>query len=123
MSSVPAISADPSPEVTRRPGLRVLVGALLVVLALWLPAALFPKWSWADPLDNVHWTFSYSVAAWLAWRSLRHCPAGDLRVRRAMALALVVMAAGQWIWDLQYLIDWNPRSPVPPTHSGWRRRW
>jgi diguanylate cyclase (GGDEF)-like protein len=108
MSSVHVIPADVVPTAPRAPDVKVLGGALLAVLACWLPAALFPKWRWADLLDSVHWTFSYSVAAWLAWRSQRHCREEDRRIRRAMATALVLMAAGQWFWNLQLLVGWTP---------------
>ncbi len=41
-----------------RPDPGQLAAAMLVVLGLWVPAALDPEGSWADLLDNAHWTFS-----------------------------------------------------------------
>jgi diguanylate cyclase (GGDEF)-like protein len=112
MSSVHVLPAAATPATPRVPGIKVLAAALTVVLACWLPAALFPEWRWADLLDNVHWTFSYSVAAWMTWRSLRLCRPEDRCIRRAMTLAMALMAAGQWLWNLQLLVGWNPY-PAP----------
>lgn len=92
-----------------RPGSpAVLIGALLLVFTVWLQVALNPGGPWATLLDNIHWTFAYSFAALMVWLALRDCNADDRSVRRWIAIALSCLAVGQWIWDLQVYLGWNP---------------
>ncbi len=59
-------------------------------------------------LDNVHWTVSYSAAAWLAWIGVSVADAGTVRTRRWFAWGLSAYAAGQVLWDIQVAAGWNP---------------
>ncbi len=94
------------------PGLGVLATCLLLVLGLWLPPALHPRGHWAELLDNAHWTVSFSIAALMAARSLRHCRETERAARRGIAVALALLAGGQWLWNLQVYLGWNP-FPAP----------
>jgi diguanylate cyclase (GGDEF)-like protein len=112
MSFVPVTSAEFQSERRAESGPGMLAASLLVVLGLWAPAALYPHAHWAGLLDNAHWTISYSIAAWMVWRSLRACRPADRQMRRGLALALGLMAAGQWVWNVQVYVGWNP-FPAP----------
>jgi len=81
---------------------------LLVALA-WGIAALDPTSAWAPWFDNLHWTVSFSLGAWLAARG----PNDDAApMRRWFARGLAGLAIGQLLWNLQMLAGWNP-FPAP----------
>jgi diguanylate cyclase (GGDEF)-like protein len=86
----------------------VLIAAVMVACGVWLLAAIDPDGPQATLLDNIHWTFSYSFAALMVWLQLRGGSADNRLPRQWLALALSSLAVGQWMWDLQVLVGWNP---------------
>ena len=86
----------------------LVVAAVLLCCAVWLAAALHPQGRWATLLDNVHWTFSYTLAALMAWWGLLRAAPEDRPARRWVTVALLCNAIGQWIWMAQVYSDWNP---------------
>ena len=82
--------------------------ALLAVLALWFPAAVAPEGRWASLLDNAHWTLAYSLAAMASWCATRFAAPMEVLPRRWLAAGLTCLAAGQWMWDIQVYVGWNP---------------
>jgi len=97
-----------------RAALKALLACSAVVVLAWTLAAIRPASDWAPTLDSVHWTCAFCTAAWLAWRAAR-AATGQVRVvRDRFAGGLILLAAGQLLWDLQaYVIGWNPFPGIP----------
>jgi signal transduction histidine kinase len=72
--------------------------------------------AWLRLFDNLHWTAADIGAAWLAWTGVRDARLRGLHAeqaaRRWFALGFSSYAAGQLLWDLQILLDWQP-FPAP----------
>ncbi len=83
------------------PGLVVIVGAFAVIRF-----GVNPKLTLI--LDNVHWTFSYTLAAVLAWWGVKAAPPDARVARRWFALGMSAYAFGQMVWDVQVAVGWNP---------------
>ena len=86
----------------------ILALSLLAAGGVWLAAARNPEGPWATLLDNVHWTYSYTVAALMVLMTLRKASAEDRGVRRWLAIGLSCLACGQWIWNIQSYYSWTP---------------
>ncbi len=89
-------------------GLGVLLSCMLLVLVLWTQVADDPAGPWASLFDNLHWTFAYTAAALMVWLSLRGRAPEVAAPRRWVAIGLSCLALGQWMWDLQVYVGWNP---------------
>lgn len=90
----------------------LLLACGIVALACWLEASQSGSVAQATLLDNIHWTLSFSLAAWLAWRSVGVAEPDLVPVRRMLALGLISLAIGQLIWDVQAYLNWTP-FPAP----------
>lgn len=68
---------------------------------------------WIIFLDNLHWTtanISAAVMAWIGFLQSTNVP--ERLARRWFYFGLVAYAIGQFLWDIQVIIGWNP-FPAP----------
>jgi len=100
----------PAAHPARQVNSGLLLFGLIIVLAAWTQAALDPTGAFAVLLDNVHWTLSYTIAAWLAWNGAHEpgLPAELRQARRCFAGGLGALALGQTIWNIQIYSHWTP---------------
>jgi len=62
--------------------------------------------------DNVHWTIGYFLAALFAWLGVSKGNRAHRLFKRSIAWGLTSLAIGQFMWDVQVAIHWNPY-PAP----------
>ncbi len=68
---------------------------------------------WISRYDNLHWTAAYAAGALLAGRGIALAAPGAARsAARWFFAALLLLTAGQLVWDLQDFADWL-RFPGP----------
>src|ERR1700734_380821 len=87
---------------------RVVVGALIVVIGLFMGARLSTKLSAGHNFDYLHWTIAYAVAATLAWMGVRRARNGEVASRRWFASGLTITLAAQVLFDLQEITQRTP---------------
>jgi PAS domain S-box-containing protein len=85
-----------------------LGAAVAIVLGAIVAAAVAREPAWQRVFDNVHWTTSFTAAAWLAWLGAKRARQEEAAPRRMFAYALSAYAVGQLIWVVQVFADWNP---------------
>jgi len=100
-------------EAPRAPALKALLACSALVLLAWSFAAAEPQSAWAATLDSLHWTCAFCTAAWLAWRGARQAEGRVRVVRDRFAGGLILLAAGQVLWDVQAYVGWNPFPGIP----------
>ena len=103
----------PIQRLRRAHAMKTILASGAVVMVAWTLAAARPTSEWAWIFDSFHWTCSFCVAAWLAWRSGRSATGMAGRVRRRFAAGLILLASGQLTWDLLTWIGWNPFPGIP----------
>ena len=103
----------PIQRLRRAHAMKTILASSAVVIVAWTLAAARPTSEWAWTFDSFHWTCSFCVAAWLAWRSGRSATGVTGRVRRRFAAGLILLASGQLTWDLLRWVGWNPFPGIP----------
>lgn len=86
------------------------VAATLLIAAVGIHFA--PSREWIVFFDNFHWTLCYLAAAGLAWLGYDKGKGVERTARLWFFIGLATMAFGQWLWDVQVYVGWNP-FPAP----------
>ncbi|MCW5634435.1 MAG: response regulator [Rubrivivax sp.] len=86
---------------------KIALAALLALTLFGAVGARLATAPWVVLFDNLHWTASYAAATLLAWRGLVRT--SDPLMREALrwfVAGMVVLTAGQLVWDLQSWLGW-----------------
>jgi signal transduction histidine kinase/CheY-like chemotaxis protein len=98
---------DPqSPCWTRAQTVVLSVGSLLTLVAIC--ATRWAGSGWITVFDNLHWSTAYTTAALVAALGWHGADAAVRRERGCFAATLGCYALGQFAWDLQVALGWNP---------------
>src|SRR5579862_6898403 len=87
---------------------RLVAGALIVVIGVFVAARLSSKLTTGHYFDYLHWTIAYAVAATLAWMGVRRAQGAERVSRRWFACGLTITAIAQVMFDLQELTKRTP---------------
>jgi diguanylate cyclase (GGDEF)-like protein len=78
----------------------------IIVVAMFIAYASMGT-TLAALMDCVHWTLSYSLSAFLAYRSIVHSNPIDKRFKQWVSVGLMGLSIGQIISNVQLLMNWK----------------
>ncbi len=89
-----------------------LTAWIFVILAAYAVSPLLRDTGAQLVLDNLSWTLSPALLAFMAWRGRAQAPVAERGVHTGLVYGAVLLTVGQLVWNLQVALDWNP-FPAP----------
>ena len=85
---------------------------IALVLLTYAASPFVPDRSLQLLLDNLSWTLSPALLAFLAWRGRAQVPPGERPLHTGLLGGALLITLGQLVWNVQVALDWNP-FPAP----------